>query len=691
MKPLDSSEGAASVEGFDAEQGSALRSIAPGPGRSNAELSDPELSDPERADPEQAEFGVEGSGAGSEVLVAGTVQRASQVVPRGTAEGELGDEPEVLRYSDVAPRPQEESPEVADDGVGAVFPERAAALTLASEPLTAAEMREVFAAFEVEEPPPLSRAPVSQSPEVAHVPEAVPTPDAAPPSEAFSAPEASRQAEPVPSAEAALDQDIQQHETPRAPRHAIRELRAAARATDLGTTLLGPAFGPDEDDEATMVDAGAELSETDRALAHQSRMSETLPAGTPAPAPAHPAAHRAPAVAPDNSHFFKQTMMLGLPLLQPPASAAASAPALAAAPGVEAAAPPAPAEDAPLSANGAVLASLVRVVGPPTQPPPRRVRRVGVGGTSIVEAGTAAPGEGDLDHEAFSLSNPIGNPELSRRSSVPAPPPASADAGAAASLSSLLLPRPGGRADDALGTSVARSARADEPLGTPAPRSVRTDEAVGTSAPRSARADGALGTSMARSARHDAAPGSSLPRSARADDEFGTSVARSARADEAQAAPSLRPPRADDAFGSSAARVVRADDPLGTSARASRSDEGFVIAPPGSTSSVGGVSVRSLSARSVELSQRTSYPPPLQATIEPPAARSRTRPPISRSAVAGAVPGEELQAVDPFSGFIAPAPSLAQRWLVVVVVALAVVGLCSLAAIAFGLLGKTGW
>jgi hypothetical protein len=52
---------------------------------------------------------------------------------------------------------------------------------------------------------------------------------------------------------------------------------------------------------------------------------------------------------------------------------------------------------------------------------------------------------------------------------------------------------------------------------------------------------------------------------------------------------------------------------------------------------------------------------------------------------------DELPAPNPFAGFVAPPPSLAQRWLVVVVVALAVVGLCSLAAIAFGFLGKTGW
>jgi hypothetical protein len=51
----------------------------------------------------------------------------------------------------------------------------------------------------------------------------------------------------------------------------------------------------------------------------------------------------------------------------------------------------------------------------------------------------------------------------------------------------------------------------------------------------------------------------------------------------------------------------------------------------------------------------------------------------------------ELPSADPFAGFSAPPVSAAQRWATVIVVALAVVGLFSLAAIAFGLLGKTGW
>ncbi|HWO09907.1 MAG TPA: hypothetical protein VNN80_10525, partial [Polyangiaceae bacterium] len=92
-----------------------------------------------------------------------------------------------------------------------------------------------------------------------------------------------------------------------------------------------------------------------------------------------------------------------------------------------------------------------------------------------------------------------------------------------------------------------------------------------------------------------------------------------------------------------------------------------------------------------EGSQRLSQPPPLRATIEPPVALSRTRPPMARYSVPPAPPLDELPASDPFAGFAAPTPSAAQRWLVVVVVALAVVGLCSLTAIAFGFLGKTGW
>ena len=51
----------------------------------------------------------------------------------------------------------------------------------------------------------------------------------------------------------------------------------------------------------------------------------------------------------------------------------------------------------------------------------------------------------------------------------------------------------------------------------------------------------------------------------------------------------------------------------------------------------------------------------------------------------------DLPSVNPFAGFEAPSESLAQRSLIVFIVALAVVGLFALAAVAFGFLGKTGW
>jgi hypothetical protein len=51
----------------------------------------------------------------------------------------------------------------------------------------------------------------------------------------------------------------------------------------------------------------------------------------------------------------------------------------------------------------------------------------------------------------------------------------------------------------------------------------------------------------------------------------------------------------------------------------------------------------------------------------------------------------DLPSADPFAGFVAPEASTTQRWGIVLVIALAVVGLFSLAAIALGLLGKTGW
>ncbi len=350
---------------------------------------------------------------------------------------------------------------------------------------------------------------------------------------------------------------------------------------DFAATRMGTGFGFDEDDEATTVDASAELTDEDReALARiRSAMVETRVLGTPLPEAVQPVDGLE--AARERRNAFKQTMMLGLPRLESPLPAPVSAPISmtkatpravlvpiaepepagdgepsAAAEPVAAAEPAAAAEPTALLASTpmeapepAVLASVVRVVGPPTQPPPRRSRRSG--GVISSEA-SLEPSE--PDHEAFVLRNPIAAPErLKAQPSAPPPEP---------------LPR--------LGVSVSR---------------------------------GSL-------------PGVILPPAPTAAAYELASAARSS-------APPLR----------------------------------TTIEPPRS---------------------------PLRATIEPPMALSRTRPPVSRRTAGEAPPLDELAHTDPFAGFVAPAPSLAQRWLVVVVVALAVVGLCSLAAIALGLLGKTG-
>jgi hypothetical protein len=51
----------------------------------------------------------------------------------------------------------------------------------------------------------------------------------------------------------------------------------------------------------------------------------------------------------------------------------------------------------------------------------------------------------------------------------------------------------------------------------------------------------------------------------------------------------------------------------------------------------------------------------------------------------------DLPSANPFEGFEAPRETFVQRFLIVFVVALAVVGLFALAAMAFGILGKIGW
>jgi hypothetical protein len=51
----------------------------------------------------------------------------------------------------------------------------------------------------------------------------------------------------------------------------------------------------------------------------------------------------------------------------------------------------------------------------------------------------------------------------------------------------------------------------------------------------------------------------------------------------------------------------------------------------------------------------------------------------------------DLPTINPFAGFEAPRDSWLRRAAIIFVVALALVGVCALAAIAFGLLGKRGW
>jgi hypothetical protein len=330
-----------------------------------------------------------------------------------------------------------------------------------------------------------------------------------------------------------------------------RDVRASSIVPDFVDTRLGPGF-PDDEDEATMVDAGAALTEDERdALARRihTAMQETAPHGTPPPLPVQPLEAGEPG---RERRPFKQTILLGTPYRDSPM-------------------PPA----AQQSPEPAVMASLVRVVGPPTQPPPRRSRRVPpLSPSEQSEADADEP-----DHEAFVLTHTIVTPD-------PPKPPA------------------------------------------PPPPSKRTPE-------------GAI--------------------------RYGEPPARPAE-------PPPLPPEV----------------PLSThsgrfAAPSSRASLPSVMLPPAPQ------------PEDFELASSpamTALAPPLRATIEPSASLARTRPPMS-SMSEHTFPMDtafdELPAADPFAGFVAPPPSLAQRWLVVIVVALAVVGLCSLAAIAFGFLGKTGW
>jgi hypothetical protein len=63
---------------------------------------------------------------------------------------------------------------------------------------------------------------------------------------------------------------------------------------------------------------------------------------------------------------------------------------------------------------------------------------------------------------------------------------------------------------------------------------------------------------------------------------------------------------------------------------------------------------------------------------------------VPRQVERQSVPLADLPSVDPFAGFVTRPPSFLERWLVVLVVALALVGAAALAAIALGYLGRPG-
>ena len=407
---------------------------------------------------------------------------------------------------------------------------------------------------------------------------------------------------------------------------AVRAARAAFRRSEFGETLHGTGFSHEDDEEATTVDAGAALTEEEQlalmrriqtAMGH-SAMEETAPYGTPAPEPVQPMG-ATPGLEYDSRSPFKQTMLLGLPQLrpQPPSE---SPPAASSDVGQPAAAEDgSPAEGAasnppaqPASAEPAHMASLVRVVGPPTQPPPRRVRR----------AGSSSPdGVNEPDHEAFVLTHPLLPPD-GRRSNVPGPPSA-----------------PGALAP---GSLVAAS-----------------------------------GASISLSSANLGNGVTSTPSSG------GVGVTSTAAAGHAGAGPVANGGYTSNGYANGSSSMGYGN---GSVSRGSVPPQLILPPPP---------RPQDYEPASSPVASRPS-PPPLRASIESSGALLRTRPPASLSTASriSAPPPpslHDLPTSDPFAGFVAPPPSIAQRGLVVVVVALAVVGVCALVAIAFGLLGKTGW
>jgi hypothetical protein len=166
---------------------------------------------------------------------------------------------------------------------------------------------------------------------------------------------------------------------------------AASRVLSVGPAShsVAPTFGlrrePGNDDVTTVDGAFEPLTREQReALARRirSELEHTRPFGTPVPSAVQPA-HPTP------PHPFKHTMRLGV------AQARSSWP------------PDAPASPPPASEPPSLRGSFVRVVGPPTSPPPRRPRRTEPPAPlpQSSEATNRAP-DSEPEHEAFQLDRP---------------------------------------------------------------------------------------------------------------------------------------------------------------------------------------------------------------------------------------------------------------------------------------------
>jgi hypothetical protein len=203
-----------------------------------------------------------------------------------------------------------------------------------------------------------------------------------------------------------------------------------------------------------------------------SGLDQTLPLGTPRPAPVQPSGGAFDR-APDRVRSaYKQTILLGTrehPLgLREPAfggpwgpPTGGEAPVLSESPApVTSSVPPAsgPLADAEPGAS-TLRGSFVRVVGPPTVPPPRRSRRSGVAwepawaGPAPEHSAADRSLAADSDqHEAFALDRPVSNPteELARTStaeSVVVSRGSGPEGVQAARSGSVMLPPPPGVGD----------------------------------------------------------------------------------------------------------------------------------------------------------------------------------------------------------------------------------------------------